>query len=125
MKFRGLKEKVIKWRKEMPILSIFDLEPEVVFCFRKFLKERYRNPSIDFHIKNGPRVPSSEFFKYNQITISNDADFSDRFHLTYFMEPNSKNIPNREFILDVNPFMMYCGFMYLYSWFMWFYTFIF
>lgn len=106
----------------MPILSIFDLEFNVVLCFAKFLKERYRNPSMDFKIKNGPRVPASEFVKYNQLTISNDTDFSDRFHVTYFIEPNPKNIPNRSFILDINPFMMYFGLLHLYFWFVWVFT---
>ncbi len=109
----------------MPILSIFDLTPETVVCFGRFLTYKNRNDSIDFGLVKGPRVPGSEFMKYNKVAISNDHDFADRFHLRYYIEQNEKKIPDREYILDINPFMMYCGFLYLYTWLMWFYTFIF
>jgi hypothetical protein len=109
----------------MPIVSIFDVSPETVICFGKFLNVRNQIHSVDYYISNGPRVPASEFMKYNKLIITNDHDFVDRFHLTYYIEPNEKKIPNREFILDINSFMFHFGFMNLYIWLMWFYVFLF
>ncbi len=107
----------------MPIVSIFEVSSETVICFGKFLKQKIH--SGDFKLLYGPRIPASEFMKYNKLTISNDHDFADRFHLTYYMEPNENKIPDRKLILDVNPFMLYYGWMNLYIWFIWFYVFLF
>ncbi len=78
-----------------------------------------------FSLSKGPRIMQSEIIKYNKLIISDDDDFIDRYHLTYMIEPKQKDIPNKEIILDVNPFMMRFGFIYLYIFMMWFYVIIF
>lgn len=109
----------------MPILSIFDLSPEVVVYFGRFLKYNGDLNTVEFNIMNGPRMQSSEFMRYNKLGISNDDQFQDRYHLTYYIQPNEKKIPNKEYILDINPFMVYCGFMNFYIWMMYIYVFLF
>jgi hypothetical protein len=104
----------------MPILSIFDLNEETVICFGKFLQSQ--KDFMEFSIKNGLKVPEKDDKKYNTLTISNDRMFVYRYHLEYFVIPHPEKLKDRSFMLDVNPFMMKFGFMYLYIWFIWFYS---